>query len=524
MIKVILDLQDENTMQNYNFISESQNLHSETTQEHAITWKEKITSCRWLVGVVVCIQMSCSMTLRMNMSMVVVCMNPPNMTVTLVLNGTNITKRDEYLDNYVEWDSNTEGLLIAGYYIGLFITSMAFGALTDKVNVKAMMIGLTLVMVVTSLLTPVLTFVSPYLVLATRIILGISAGGLEPGATQILSNWAPLPERAQMMVLIETANSIGAILNFLLSGLICSIPVLGGWPFIYYIFGGVNLLAIVQWTLVIYDKPSMHPRITRKELDFIENHKEKKNLTLPIPWLKMMTSPAFWGCVLGFITSGVIFMIMAICLPLYIEQVLKFDATVNGAVSALVFVGRLAGAVVFGHLADFVYSKGRLSICQLRKLFQVTGLLGSVPIVIWIGFLRQNDRLLAVVLMILYWFIVSAMNSGFRVNPADIAPRFAGLINGISITLTAVLSAIAPLIVAAITPNGTAEEWQLVFYGVVGVSVIGSVVFVILVSGDEQEWAKDPTMVSDIAITVSDNDMKNGLYSESTPLLHDSKS
>ncbi|XP_033763466.1 sialin-like [Pecten maximus] len=442
-------------------------------------------------------------------------------------------------DNYVYWDSTMEGLLIAGYYIGLGPASLPFGVISGKINVKSMMIGLTVIMVVTSALTPVLTFVSPYVVLVTRIIVGISAGGLEPGATQLLSDWAPLPERAQMMVLVETglnrcsifflvtANSIGAIFNFLLSGLICSIPVLGGWPFIYYIFGGVNLLALVLFGLFVYNKPSKHPRITPMELDLIEKHRDKRSVDTVshIPWLKMLTSSAFWGCVLGFITSGIIFMIMAICLPLYIEQVLKFDPTVNGAVSAIVFVGRVAGAVVFGYLADIVYSKTRLSIRHLRKLFQVAGLLGSVPIIIWIGFLDERDRVLAVVLMTLYWFIVSAMNSGFRANPADIAPRFAGLINGISIALTAILSAIAPLIVTAITPNGTAEEWQRVFYGVVGVSVLGSVVFVILASGEEQEWAKDPKIVTDMVIRVSDKEItiskshQNGLDLESKPLL-----
>ncbi|XP_069117390.1 sialin-like [Argopecten irradians] len=508
-------------------MKENQNLLPVESKEDYITVKDKITSCRWLVGVVVCLQMSCTMMLRMNMTMVAVCMKPPNMTVTVVQNGTNVTMRDDYLDNYVSWDSTMEGLLIAGYYIGLALVSLPFGAISGKVNVKVMMMGLTALMVLTSVVTPTLTFVSPYVVLATRIIVGITAGGLEPGATQLLSDWAPLPERAQMMVLVETANSIGAIFNFLLSGLICSIPVLGGWPFIYYIFGGVNLLSLVIWGFCVYNKPSVHPRITAKELNLIQNHRDKRSTSRVshIPWMQMWTSSAFWGCVLGFITSGIIFMIMAICLPLYIEQVLKFDPTINGAVSALVFVGRMAGAIVFGYVADFVFSKTRLSIGQLRKLFQVTGLLGSVPVVIWLGYLREDKQILAVALMALYWFIVSAMNSGFRVNPADIAPRFAGLINGISITLTAVLSAIAPLIVAAITPNGSAEEWQVVFYGVVGVSVIGSIMFVLLASGDEQEWAKDPALTSDVVVMVSNktdvSKYRQGKSdSESTPLIN----
>ncbi|XP_033764338.1 sialin-like isoform X3 [Pecten maximus] len=243
--------------------------------------------------------------------------------------------------------------------------------------------------------------------------------------------------------------------------------------------------------------------------------------TLTIPWVRLITSKAVWGCVLGFLTYGLLFISLAICLPLYFEQVLELDPTLNGFVSALPFVGRIFGAILFGYISDWIFSRKWLSITNLRKVFQVTGLVGAAPFLIWITYLGKDDAVLAVILMVVYWFILTAMNSGFRVNFADIAPRFAGLLNGICMCLNGFISVFVPILVTAITPNGTAEEWQVVFYGCVGVSVMGAVVFVLLASGEEQEWAKDTEAISDVEVMVTSNNSKvyGSTTADTTPLV-----
>ncbi|XP_021379709.1 sodium-dependent phosphate transport protein 4-like isoform X2 [Mizuhopecten yessoensis] len=423
-------------------------LDDQKKKQYTFTLWQKYTSCRWQVGITAALAMSCSILLRLNMTMVVVCMTPGNLTLAVSQNGTEITIRDPYLP--LPGPSNTS------------FDRHSNGAFCPD------------------------------------------EGGLEPCGTQLLSNWAPLHERAQMMSITEQANSIGGIGNFILSGFICNIPVLGGWPFIFYIFSGINMVAMILWLFLVYDKPSKHPWIKPAEVDYINSHRTKSHdKPLVVPWFKMMTSGPVWACVLGYVTSGTLFMVMAVCLPLYIEQVLKFDVATNGLVSALAFVGRFLGALVFGYLSDWIFTKRLLSLITIRKTCHATGLLGSIPIILGISFLGQDDQRLAVVLMTLYWFTLTCMNSGFRVNPADIAPRFAGVICGMCVFLNSVVSLFVPMVVTALTPNGTADEWQIVFYGCVGVSVVGTVVFLVLASAKEQEWAKDPEMDKDVVIKVT---------------------
>ncbi|XP_069117354.1 uncharacterized transporter slc-17.2-like [Argopecten irradians] len=508
--------------------NDTENIRLIVTKKHKVTLKERLTSCRWQVGYVTCLTLACTMLIRMNMSMVVVCMNPPNMTSTVVINGSNVTVLDDYMKYYVEWDSTMKGLLISGNYIGQVATALTLGSMSGRYSGKYIIATMVLIISLSTAITPGFVFVSEYIVLALRIIVGMATSGLEPCATQLLSNWAPLQERAQMMVLVETARSVGGMANYILAGLLCSIPAIGGWPFIFFVFSGMNLLVLLLWAFMVYDAPNIHPRITASERLYIISQKPsvEQKKSLHIPWLQLLTSKAVWGCVLGFITYGLLFISLAICLPLYFEQVLELDPTLNGFVSALPFVGRIFGAILFGYIADWIFSKRWLSITNLRKMFQVIGLVGAAPFLIWITYLEKDDAPLAVVLMVIYWFILTAMNSGFRVNFADIAPRYAGLLNGICMFLNGFISVFVPIIITAITPNGTAEEWRVVFYGCVGVSIIGALVFVLLASGEEQEWAKEHgvTRDADIIVTnksITDNGSvhKASLTSESTPLI-----
>jgi len=75
----------------------------------------------------------------------------------------------------------------------------------------------------------------------------------------------------------------------------------------------------------------------------------------------------------------------------------------------------------------------------------------------------------------------------------DIAPRFAGIIIGISNVFGSMPGFISPMLVGYITVNNTPGEWQLVFWITAVVYAIGVVFFALTVSGDKQYWNDDPT-------------------------------
>ena len=57
---------------------------------------------------------------------------------------------------------------------------------------------------------------------------------------------------------------------------------------------------------------------------------------------------------------------------------------------------------------------------------------------------------------------------------------------GISNTLACAPGFIGPSLVGIVTNEGTAQQWQLVFYGLVIVEITGAVLFTIMGSGKRQ--------------------------------------
>ncbi|VDI06866.1 Hypothetical predicted protein [Mytilus galloprovincialis] len=67
--------------------------------------------------------------------------------------------------------------------------------------------------------------------------------------------------------------------------------------------------------------------------------------------------------------------------------------------------------------------------------------------------------------------------AGFPVNNIDVAPKYSGILLGISNTVGTITGIGAPLVAGDLTPNDTQEEWRNVFYICAAFSVIGIIVF-----------------------------------------------
>ncbi|XP_013405236.2 sialin-like [Lingula anatina] len=173
------------------------------------------------------------------------------------------------------------------------------------------------------------------------------------------------------------------------------------------------------------------------------------------------------------------------------KEVMQFDIKQNGLFSAIPYVALCLGTGACGEVADHFRQRGILNTTRTRKLFQSIG--GFVPAAFMfatIAFVDCELRMSGVVYLILGVTFSSASVSTFAINPADIAPRFAGEIFGISNTLACFSGIISPNIVGALTPNGTREEWKWVFFITCAIYSFGTLFFLIFASGEVQPWGK----------------------------------
>jgi len=185
------------------------------------------------------------------------------------------------------------------------------------------------------------------------------------------------------------------------------------------------------------------------------------------------------------------------CLPMYMRDVLQFDMTQNGILSALPNTGSWFVMIGGGQLADWLRAPHRMQTTTVRKLFCAAGQLIPGAFLIAVGFLGCN-RILIVFAIITSNSFVSLAVSGIGVNHLDLAPNYAGTLMGITSTIATVPGLLGPEVVAALTyRESTRAQWQKVFYIATVIYGFGTAIFMVFGSGELQDWAVVPQSVAD---------------------------
>ncbi|XP_052832457.1 sialin-like [Octopus bimaculoides] len=134
------------------------------------------------------------------------------------------------------------------------------------------------------------------------------------------------------------------------------------------------------------------------------------------------------------------------------------------------------------YLNTTVTSKKAVKNVPWKKLF-------SSPAVWAINFAKCDQTILISFLLFLCGVTMSFVCGGVHVNNKDIAPKYAGTVYGIANSFGTIASSICPLSTKALTPNGTKEEWQIVFALLAAICVSGAILYSILARGEIQDWA-----------------------------------
>jgi len=66
--------------------------------------------------------------------------------------------------------------------------------------------------------------------------------------------------------------------------------------------GAFSCIWFLLWSFLLYDSPASHPRISKEELDYIQNSigtESKTQMKGSTPWKAIFTSMPFWTIVVG---------------------------------------------------------------------------------------------------------------------------------------------------------------------------------------------------------------------------------
>ena len=375
------------------------------------------------------------------------------------------------------WTDTTKGLVLSSFFVGYMLTMAVAGWLADRFGGK-LVLGLSVIWwSVFTMLTPWAAYAAFAMLIVARIGLGLGEAATFPASYGLFSRWVPVNERARSIALLSSGISIGTLFALTTTGWIV---VNFGWPAVFYWFGAVGLVWAVAWFLFIHDDPSIHPSISKAELERIGVRAGEPREKIRFPWRAFVKLPAFWALLVNHFCSNVLLYVALAWLPSYFRDTQGLSLTGAGLYSAAPWLSMFLLTNVGGWIGDYLLRRG-MSVTAVRKTMQTVGLAGGA---IFLLLLRDAESAnTAVLLMCGALGIGSFAVAGFGTNHLDIAPRHAGVLMGITNTVGTVPGVVGVALTGWLVD--TTGSYDSVFVMVASVNLVGTVVWLLFAKGEK---------------------------------------
>jgi len=366
------------------------------------------------------------------------------------------------------WDSAQQGIVQSSFFWGYLLTQVVGGLLADKIGGKKVLgFGVVWWSLATAI-TPIAAAMGMGPLLVARAAMGVGEGVAMPAMNSMLSRWVPGQERSRSLALVYSGMYTGSITGLAFSpALIESF----GWPSVFYIFGSLGTVWFAFWMLKAASNPSTDKVISKPEAAYIAENTADPAPADKIPWGKLLRNKHVWAIVISHFCHNWGTFILLTWMPTYYNQVLGLNLQESGFYSVLPWISMALLANVGGSLADKLVARG-VSVTNVRKGMQTIGFLGPAICLTLLGKVSTPQG--AVLCMMASQGADAFSQSGLYCNHQDIAPRYSGVLLGISNTAGVLAGVLGTAATGFILENGT---WDDVWSVAVMFYLIGTVVW-----------------------------------------------
>ncbi|XP_076472677.1 sialin-like [Babylonia areolata] len=423
-------------------------------------------------------------------SNIIISSNVPATNVSIC--GGSLPSSDSNTEGEFDWDKSIQSSILSAFFYGYLLIQIPGGWLAGRFGGKKVLGTSLTVVALATVLLPVLARQDYRYVFALRVIMGLASGPIYPSMHALCGRWAPPGERSRITSFSYSGYMIGSITTFILSGYLCAYGFDNGWGSIFYLTGGTCFLWSAAWFWLVADTPESSRRISEAEKRYIVSSiGQKQERKFQVPWRAMLTSRALWVCLIAQFCNNWMHYTLMTSLPTFMKEVLHYDIKENGLLSSIPYMAMFVVSIIGGHVADFLRAHC-ISTRLTRRLYQATSFLGAGACLVGVGFVDCEHRTLAVVLLAVAVGFEGLCYSGYMVNHIDFAPRYAGVLYGITNTVSTIPGVVAPEVAGLLTPNRTQEEWRHVFYVCGGFTLLGAIVFGGFAQTDTEPWNSVP--------------------------------
>ncbi|MBF6571562.1 MAG: ACS family MFS transporter [Candidatus Binataceae bacterium] len=372
----------------------------------------------------------------------------------------------------------TQGLVLSAFFWGYIWLQMLGGWLADRYGGKRVLMAGVATWSLATALTPVAASISFDALLAARVILGAGEALNFPAVHSIAARWTVATERARAISLHFSGLCLGTMIALLVSP---AIVLTLGWPSVFYLSGGLGIVWLALWQLKAANAPENCSGVSSHEMAVIAAGRPDLPLAENIPWGAIFREKAVWAIVIAHLCNNFGFYIILLWLPSYLAHNFQVPMARLGFMSVVPYAVAFLVQIGSGWIADVLQRHG-FGLTAVRKSMQTAAFaLGALPLLV---LPTANSAQTAITLVTLS-IGGSALGAGaYAVNHLDVAPRYAGILMGLSNTFATIPGIVGVALTGYILEK--TNSFAAMFYLTAIVYCLGMVCYLKLGSGDRK--------------------------------------
>jgi ACS family sodium-dependent inorganic phosphate cotransporter len=397
------------------------------------------------------------------------------------------------------WSPTTSGLVQSAFFAGYALTQVPGGYQAAKRGGAAVLpLGVALWSAATAAVPLAAGTGALPLLLLCRAAVGAGEGVASSSATDMIARATPPAERARTVSFVFGGLHMGSLV-----GLLAAPPLIDalGWRAVFYGFGGVGLLWCAWWRSVLEgvarDEPRARARlahaageVTNDDGTTSSSSSEDEAEDARVPWRAFLRNGPYRALAATHFANNWLHYVLMAWLPTYFRDTLSLSLDQAAAVSLLPPAAALAVASAAGPLADALLEAG-VPLVTARKAAQAAAFLPPAAALVAAGTLARGDGPATVALVAAALGLSSFSLAGLYCNHADLSPRYAPLLLG-GTTAVGAVPGVVGVAATGFLLDASGGDWELALFAPTSaLLVLGTVVFTLWGSAEEQDWEAD---------------------------------
>jgi len=260
-----------------------------------------------------------------------------------------------------------------GFSISITVWSLAAMAHAWAVPIGVAAVGALMYFGIISTTTAISVSVVGFIIV--RFLLGLGEAGNFPASIKTVAEWFPKKERALATGIFNSGTNIGALVTPLV---VPWIALTYGWYEAFVATGAIGFIWLIFW-LIFYKKPEEHPRLSRRELEYIQS--DPPEPTVKIRWRNLLPHRQTWAFAVGKFLTDPIWWVYLFWLPDFLNKKHGLDLKTFGIPIAVIYIIADVGSIGGGYISSAMIKRG-WTINRSRKTAMLICAIAVVPIVL----------------------------------------------------------------------------------------------------------------------------------------------